>query len=513
MGVGMNNMKLILICAVLILLVRATTAEVVCSQNKDLGGGRHQLIMGPCYWKDGGKLVNISDVSSFTWDGRSFNFDGKNMGGETVKITPVLVSTSKTEYLLDDLRSAQKLSYSTSIKNSGGWKYGVKLDFTNVSSVVKSNIDYLTWKIEGKLPDGVTLDFSDLEAGNHTLDSKTPGEVKTFNLTKNIDDLDPTLTLTSAKVLGDSDVYEADPGTNYGTSSQMILNIAFATVDRFGIMSLNISSITAGSLVDNVIFEYNLTSNLLDAGEAYNVSFYALNYSSAYTWTETNITWNTRPTGNDINSPTCGGFIQTTGDANGLYNSSNLSACFNYAMVNNKTTLDLYLIPYAFSGTPGNDPISINSKDTIIASAKYKFYIDYTEGTTTTTTTVTTTTTTAAPTTTSTSTSTTGTTTTSTGTTTTLTPAFNELYHSNVLLAIWVFWTGLLPAPYNFLPILLFMGLVWTMMALKMGVVIPSILLVIFLAAFNFLIMPLGGWIFYGVMVFLILLTLYKVLT
>jgi hypothetical protein len=78
---------------------------------------------------------------------------------------------------------------------------------------------------------------------------------------------------------------------------------------------------------------------------------------------------------------------------------------------------------------------------------------------------------------------------------------------------VWVFWTGLLPAPYNLLPILLFIGVIYIMMALKMGMVIPSILLIIFLAAFNFLVMPLGGWIFYGVMVFLILLTLYKVLT
>lgn len=247
-------------------LVSCVSAEVVCTHDDG-----HKIVIGKCLWKDkDGRLNELSSVSTLTWNGESFIADFKKMGGEIVTITPVLVSTSKTEYKMSQIIG---LENTPEIIDKGMWKYGITTDMRSLEETTKNNIDYFAFKISGKLPEGVVFDWSDLEESGFQTNIKE-NIVEVRGLNKYIDNFDPTLridadTSTGEDTFGLYGISGASVNTNFGTS--WYVSVSYALNDSF-ITRWDISSIPAGSTITSAYISYNIYQGYHEVDDKINLS-------------------------------------------------------------------------------------------------------------------------------------------------------------------------------------------------------------------------------------------------
>ena len=128
----------------------------------------------------------------------------------------------------------------------------------------------------------ITIDLSDIE-GNLLIQEIKWGDASTI------------ITINDNRSVNIGDTYVRNGGsanTNFGTESWIYL-LNSTTEIREGLIKFDVSQLPSHALVDDADLFLYVDSNNLDAGESYNVSAHQIFRN--YSWTETSVTWNSRP--------------------------------------------------------------------------------------------------------------------------------------------------------------------------------------------------------------------------
>ncbi len=280
---------------------------------------------------DSGEYVSFNEVVDVYTDNGNLVMSYNN-GQYSVSFQPIFVMNGQTYNWSEIPSFIEKNLWRNSYE--GYYKYGV--DFNNVSTYIKENLDFvvlhrsgstgLTWddvkkegnsliiknKIEFSHDDilvGFTLPVvnkTDIVIGNLTDNFVSNGD-GTWNLT-----IDPTINVQPNPTVGiDTYLSSGNADTNYGDSASSF-QIGVEGSDNIGrllIKFTNASDIPAGSTCDSA--ELDLYSNYLDgSGPNQPSSVYELR-SGRSGWVEMEATWNIYSSGN---SWTTGGAGSTTSD-------------------------------------------------------------------------------------------------------------------------------------------------------------------------------------------------------
>jgi len=141
------------------------------------------------------------------------------------------------------------------------------------------------------------IDFTDLIDNGMTIDfiSNTDLRITDLVWTGDAIDLDPVIHLdqSGSENMADAMVLEGSPTTNYGTTVSMDATDN-GGYDMHDLIRWNVSMFPPAQSILDAQYCLWMNSNNLDGDtEGFNVTTYLV-YSN-YTWTETGVTWNTRP--------------------------------------------------------------------------------------------------------------------------------------------------------------------------------------------------------------------------
>ncbi len=171
------------------------------------------------------------------------------------------------------------------------------------------------------------------------------------------------LQTSTGENLADSYVRLAQATTNFGTSASINMLLGATDIEH-SIFMFNLTMIPAGARIDAANLSLNFPTNNLDVGtEGYNITIYRVNRT--YSWTETGITWNTRPTeSTGIDSVNPGGKVIVTGTTATGWWEWNATKPVQDAFNGGDNNVTLFLNVSEKLGSPDNtDLISARSRD------------------------------------------------------------------------------------------------------------------------------------------------------
>jgi len=178
---------------------------------------------------------------------------------------------------------------------------------------------------------------------------------------------------TNSQNLGDSYVRDQSwSNDNFGTESRIYIRNSSSS-NKEGIIKFNQSQIPRQALIEDAKLNLYLASNGLDASESYNVSLYQVFHH--YNWSETTVTWNTRPNSTDYNNTFISDreIIGAGGTPTGQY----LSWDVTPIVKEKKNNESFYLVARINNGGESTDEIYFNSKEYPTSSQRPYLNITY----------------------------------------------------------------------------------------------------------------------------------------
>jgi hypothetical protein len=425
----------ILLAALTIFLLWSATAETVYGPEwtRTCEDGVCHVSIGEPNLLVGAQYLPFDQAVTIRWENREGLINGfvVYFPEGTITVEPSVTIDKTTVLMSDTAKTAELGSIRATpiIKGTKAYEYALQID--NIPSEKSLDNVLFRLRLEGikeedlkldetnsrlQILDKYTLGFEDLKETGYNIRflDKTTLEI-TNTAGKSSLLLDPSVSLSGAKVLGDTYVSKASPATNYGTStvslagqgtsySSASIYRAFIKFNLTGSVVYNASNVATVSSL-STYYRYHLDGS----SETSNYRLYSVEDQP---WVETTPTWNVQPTLNT--------YLDVSPTQTGLLDHAHAWITFT------GTELDSYItawirnssyknISFGIIGDESTYPVSIYHYLEIhpkeVGSGYEILAFDYSIVTTTTTTTLATTTSSGATTTTTTTTTTTAATT------------------------------------------------------------------------------------------------------